>query len=223
LRVKLQTHIASVPARLTNGSVLVMIRAMLEVQNGTGNPTQLDAARVGVVATRLAEVMGVYSREPGVRIGPPIVGQVLSSAAEAGIAEEVAARPDAAEPGERTTLALLEALQSSPRPAQEIEALESTLGPATLSQLVLTSEQSLRRYAGGERSTPDPIAHRLHFVAQLVAILRGSFNEFGIRRWFARPHPLLDGRTPTSLLTADWDPAEPGPLAVMQAALHLLW
>lgn len=183
----------------------------------------LDAARAGVVATRLAQLMGVFERPPGARIDRVLVGSAIAAAAKAGLAEQVAARDDASEPGEQTTLAFLDALRNSPRPTSEISTLAEIFGFAPLGQLVGASEPSLRRYAAEDRTTPDPVAHRIHFLAQLVAILRGSFNEFGIRRWFQRPHPALNGESPASLLHGDFDPLDSPAQSTLRAALRLLW
>jgi len=183
----------------------------------------LDAARAGVVATRLAQMMGVFDRPRGARIDRALIGTAIEAAAQAGLAEQVAARDDAAEPGERTILAFLEALRNSPRPAGEIPTLAAIFGYASLGQLVGTSEPSLRRYAAEDRTTPDAIAQRIHFLAELVAILRGSFNEFGIRRWFERSHPALDRRAPATLLRGEFDPSDTAARATLEAALRLLW
>ncbi len=184
---------------------------------------ELDTARAGVLATRLAELMGVFQRPAGSRIDRAMVSAVIEAAAVAGLAEQVAARPDANDPGEDTTRALLAALLDSPRPAAEIAHLAPIFGYPVLGRLVGASVPSLRRYAGEDRRTPDAIAQRVHLLAQLVAILRGSFNEFGIRRWFERPHPALAGRAPEEILARGLDPADPDAAAVLDAALRLLW
>jgi hypothetical protein len=183
----------------------------------------IDAARAGVMATRLAQLMGIFDRPVGARIDSALIGSAIQAAAQAGLAEQVAARDDASEPGERTTLAFLEALRNSPRPAGEIAALAAIFGYVPLGHLVGASEPSLRRYAAEDRTTPDAVAQRIHFLAQLVAILRGSFNEFGIRRWFERPHPALGGSPPTELLRRDFDPSDPRAQATLGAAAQLLW
>lgn len=196
---------------------------MMTIQLGSESQAlPLDGARAGVLATRLAELMGVFRRPDGARIDRGLVGSAIAAAARAGLAEQVAARGDAAEPGEETTLAFLDALQHSPRPADEIANLAAIFGYASLELLVGSSEPSLRRYAAESRATPDGVAERVHFVAQLVAIVRGSFNEFGIRRWFDRPHPALDGRAPASLLGGEFDPSDAGPRATLDAAVRLL-
>ena len=183
---------------------------------------ELDGPRAGVVATRLAELMGLYRRPPLRRIDRELLGSVIAAAAEAGVAEQVAARRDAAAPGEGTIHAFLEALIGSPRPASEIGSLLAVFGYSDLEGLVGASENSLRRYAAEARVTPDAVARRVHFLATIVAILRGSFNEFGIRRWFERPHPALDGVPPRDLLTAGAEPDDERGQAVLAAALALL-
>jgi uncharacterized protein (DUF2384 family) len=182
----------------------------------------LDAPRAGVVATRLAELMGLYERPPMRRVDRELLGSVIEAAAEAGVAEQVAARRDAAAPGEATIHAFLDALIGSPRPAAEIASLLAIFGYGELERLSGASEGSLRRYAAEARVTPDPVARRVHFLATIVAILRGSFNEFGIRRWFERPHPALDGTPPAELLTVGVEPDDERGQTVLAAALALL-
>ncbi len=185
-------------------------------------PTEgLEAARAGVVATRLAELMGIFVRPPMSRIDRSMVAQVIEAAADAGLAEAVASRRDAANPGDRTTHALVEALLASPRPAQEIANLVPILGYETLQRLVGASEVSLRRYASEARTAPDDVARRIHYVATLVAILRGSFNEFGIRRWFERVHPSL-GKAPAAMLRRGFEPDDDAAQRVLRTALSLL-
>lgn len=183
---------------------------------------ELDAPRAAVIATRLAELMGLYEREHPRRIDRELVGEVIEAAAALGVAEQVAARADASLPGEATMHAFLDALLASPRPAPELERLLRIFGYERLEQLVGVSEQSLRRYAAEVRPAPDSVARRTHFLATVVAILRGSFNEFGIRRWFERPHPALSGQTPAQLLVPEVEPEDEPAQRVLAAALRLL-
>jgi hypothetical protein len=182
---------------------------------------ELDGARAAVVATRLAELMGIFVRPPTGRIDRAMLGQVVEAAATAGLAEGVASRRDAAKPGDATVHAFLASLLASPRPAEEITNLVPILGYDTLQRLVGASAVSLRRYANEARDTPDPVARRVHFVATLVAVLRGSFNEFGIRRWFERAHPSL-GRSPMAALGPRFEPEGAAAGRVIEAALALL-
>lgn len=96
--------------------------------------------------------------------------------------------------------ATVEALDSSPHPKGEWGPARELLGDELLAHLVRVSTSSLRRYAGGERRTPDDAAWRLHTVARVLAALVGSYNEYGIRRWFERPRSPLGGATPASVL-----------------------
>ena len=61
-----------------------------------------------------------------------------------------------------------EALDKSPAPASEWRAVHGVLGVELLTRLLEISRSSVQRYISGNRSTPDPIAARLHFLA-LVA------------------------------------------------------
>ena len=96
------------------------------------------------------------------------------------------------------------ALDESPSPATEWGALRETLGDTLLAALVGISDASLRRYASGQRETPQKVAERLHWLALVGGDLAGSYNAFGIRRWFERPRQQLAGRSPRAELGADW-------------------
>lgn len=182
----------------------------------------LDAPRAAVVAVRLSELMGLYRRSPGERIDRNTVAAVLTQTAAHGLAEEVAAGVGTRTPDDGAVFDLLHALRESPLPAPEIGALGAILGPSTLGRMVGISDASLRRYASSSRETPDDVAQRIHFLALIVAIVRGSFNEFGVRRWFERPHPRLSGATPAARLGSDFDPDDEAATDVLGAAAALL-
>jgi hypothetical protein len=116
---------------------------------------------------------------------------------------------------------LFDELEQSPVPEHEWPSLLGTLGLELLTPLVGVSPASARRYAGGQRATPDEVADRLHFLALIVADLAGSYNEFGIRRWFGRSRPQLDGRSPSQLLHGDWRADQAGPQRVRALARAL--
>jgi hypothetical protein len=106
--------------------------------------------------------------------------------------------------------AVLEALDGSPYPEGEWGPARELLGDDLLEVLVGgISASSLRRYASGERATPDDVAWRLHVLARILAALRGSYNEYGIRWWFERPRTHLDGATPGAVLVAAKSPDDP--------------
>jgi hypothetical protein len=99
-----------------------------------------------------------------------------------------------------------DALEESPVPARELPALIDLFGLEELAALLDTSPSSLRRYASGQRNTPDVIAARAHFLSGVVGDLRGAYNEFGVRRWFVRERSALGGRSPKKVLRKGWVP-----------------
>jgi hypothetical protein len=96
--------------------------------------------------------------------------------------------------------ATLEAVDASPRPTAEWAPTRDVVDDELLARLLGISISSLRRYAGGERKTPDDVAWRLHLVARLLGALIGSYNDYGVRRWFERRRTALDGATPAEVL-----------------------
>jgi hypothetical protein len=96
--------------------------------------------------------------------------------------------------------ATLDAVDASPHPEGEWAPARELLGDELLARLLRVSASSLRRYAAGNRRTPDEVAWRLHLVARLLAALVGSYNDYGMRRWFERRRSALDGATPAELL-----------------------
>jgi hypothetical protein len=104
---------------------------------------------------------------------------------------------------------LVNALGQSPAPSSEWTAMREVLGDELLCKLVGVSDTSLRRYASNGRSTPQAVAERLHWIAMIVADLSGAYNPFGIRRWFERPRPQLDGRSPRQALGENWNVDSP--------------
>ena len=99
--------------------------------------------------------------------------------------------------------ATLEAVDASPHPEGEWGPARELVGDELLARLLGISPSSLRRYAVGERQTPDDVAWRLHVVARVLAALVGSYNDYGIRRWFDRPRTALEGATPAELFEDD--------------------
>ncbi len=117
---------------------------------------------------------------------------------------------------------VLAALEESPMPSQEWVPLTTLLGDDLVAMLVGTSISSVQRYRLGQRPTPDDIAARLHTVALIAADLAGSYNEFGIRRWFQRPRSTLGGQAPAEVLAGDWSPDDEPVRAVRNLAGSLL-
>jgi hypothetical protein len=109
-----------------------------------------------------------------------------------------------------------------PYPHGEWGPARELLGDDLLGEVLSISASSLRRYAAGSRATPDRIATRLHAVSQITSALAGSYNDYGIRRWFERARTQLDLRRPIELLTGDWSPDDEGPRRVIDLAERLV-
>ncbi len=191
---------------------------MLEIRIDTNASPQVDIAfvqRIGELAVRAA-AMGLLPGEVITRLDAPTLRRLIGAFREQGLLGTPLDLPDAllagaASSGSRhrePTLRLLDLLlgtiEHSPSPATEWPALRSLLGDELLGRLTGISPVSLRRYAAGERTTPQSTAERLHFLAMVVSDLAGAYNPFGIRRWFDRPRAQLDGRRPSDALAGAW-------------------
>jgi hypothetical protein len=108
--------------------------------------------------------------------------------------------------------------RDSPTPATEWAGLREVFGYELLATILSISPASVRRYAAGERRCPDEVAARLHWLAMVVEHLEGSFNAFGIRRWFQRSRQALGGLSPLAVLGQDWAPESAGPGRLMALA-----
>jgi hypothetical protein len=168
------------------------------------------AATLALALVARAQTMGFLPEREGHRVELNReflndLAEVLRQQGVAAIATGSLQRATRLEPVDDTDLiaalrATLEAVDGSPRPAGEWGPARDVVGDDLLGRLLNVSESSLRRYAGGDRRTPDEVAWRLHVVARLLASLVGSYNEYGIRRWFERSRSALDGATPAHVL-----------------------
>jgi hypothetical protein len=195
--------------------------------SSTFDPTPADA-RFLVGSYRLLE----RARLLGLEDVPAIVGDpsdaarqtaaVAGQLAVAGLGRAAATLAQR-EPGDAAAVErLVAALDASPVPEREWEPLRGLLGDDLLGPLVGVSQSSLARYASGSRATPDVVAGRLHVVAMVCADLRGGYNDYGIRRWFVRPRPSLEGASIVDALGPDWEPEGPAAGKVRELAASVL-
>jgi hypothetical protein len=201
-----------------------MIREMTLLQIASAE-APYNRPALGVRAARLlglAEAMGLLPpAAPIARLDrKAILGPVRHMVRE-GIGRNAALEFETADDPERLA-ELLDRLHAellaSPAPHTEVLQLVDLLGHDLLARLVSASPSSLRRYATGERTTPDDVAARLHHLAVIASHLAGGYNDFGIRRWFGRARPQLGGRSPADALGADWDPDGPDAQQVLRLA-----
>ena len=177
-------------------------------------------------ATRRAEAMGIT--DPGAqRADAAGIRQLASKLRLAGIAtsaSDVLHNVEKPSPRELTALLhlIIAALDASPAPKYEWKGVARVFPADDLATLLDLSVSSLKRYASGERATPDVVAARLHFLALVIGDLSGSYNDTGIRRWFERKRTQLDGRSPAAFLKPGWDPDDEGPQRVRELAHSLV-
>ena len=196
-------------------------------------PTGRDLGRLVFEASRRAEAMGLIDPiEPAgsdahAHGDLKAIRHLANQVRKAGVATAAAAALNNVETPTRHELTallqtLIAALEASPVPKFEWGGLGRVLDADELGLLLNVSLSSLKRYQSGERTTPDGIAARLHFLALVVGDLAGSYNDIGIRRWFHRKRTQLDGRAPADLLKGEWDPDAAGPARVRALARDLV-
>lgn len=193
--VKIQIHPDSAPSvnrRLHERLLTLLTRASAMGVLAGATVTQIDAQAVQRVLTALHK-QGLIGAAP-VALAPLLKkGPLLLDAATA---ERMA---DSVEQ-------LVAVLDDSPAPASEWAPMRAVFGDEVLGDLLAIAPASLRRYAAAERATPQVTAERLHWLAMVVSDLAGSYNDFGMRRWFERPRTQLGGKSPRALLGARWTP-----------------
>jgi hypothetical protein len=174
------------------------------------NRPSLLAVATGLVRRALG--LGLLAdRERIDRLDLELIRSIAREASKAGVGQDTALALLEAKPSAparlRSLIARLEGqLVESPVPQRELRELARIYEPADLASLLGTSPASLRRYAAASRTVPDPVAARVHFVALVTSDLAGSYNEFGLRRWWGRPRTALGGRSPRDVLAGAWDP-----------------
>jgi uncharacterized protein (DUF2384 family) len=186
----------------------------------------LDTVVAGQAARLLALAEAVGLWEPSALVETldrGVFADALRAIAEAGVArlapldfEAYAGKPAVDLAAWIATLR--DDIAASPVPDAELPRLESIFGVEELAELSGVATSSLRRYLSQRRDVPDVVAARVHLLARIAGDLAGSFNERGVRRWFERPRPQLDGQAPRDILRGNWDPEDPGPEKVAALA-----
>ncbi len=178
---------------------------------------------IGLVSRVVA--MGLLRGEPIERLDADAIKRVLDALQTGGLLGAQRARfaamlrsPDKTGEAIRQLIAVLE---ESPVPRTEWPAMRGIFGDEALAELLGVSPSSLKRYASAERATPSKIAERLHWVAMVVADLAGSYNDFGMRRWFERSRSQLHGCSPRKALGSEWNPNDPAAQRVRVLAASL--
>jgi hypothetical protein len=157
---------------------------------------------------RRADAMGLLDG-PIAELSPEVVRRVARTLSKRGLVSDLAARLAGPTPSRdefvRYLDAAMHALDESPVPAAELTKLNTILGHEVLAEILEISPASLQRYQSGDRETPDVVADRAHFLTSIIAALEGTYNEFGVRRWFERPRSAFNGRSARQLLSRRWN------------------
>ena len=201
---------------------MTMIR-ITSVADPLNRPGILSAA-MGVV--RRAVGAGLLSERASIdTLDLDLIHNIARGASRAGVGSDAAValleRTNDDHLGQLLTR-LDAALTDSPMPERELAELLRVYDYGQLASLVGTSVASLRRYAAGTRNVPDAIAERLHYVALVTSDLAGSYNEFGLRRWWDRSRALLGDRSPRQALGRDWSADDPAAGTVAELATSLV-
>ncbi len=209
----------------TEDTAYIWTMTNLQIQSVRSPFDNPRLASVAIETLTRADAMGLLLR-PVTCLDYSAIQGLETGMAEAGIGRRFLAelhRMPCSDAARLSTLLekINEAFDQSPAPAHEWCALESVLGVEMLTRLLGISRSSARRYISGDRSTPDAIAARLHFLAFVAGDLGGAYNDIGVRRWFDRPRERLGGDTPSQALGDAWSPEEDGPRRVRDLARAL--
>lgn len=208
--VKIQIDTVSAPLvnhRLHERLLALLTRASAMGVLAGAAITQIDAATV-------QQVLAALQRQGLIGAAPVALAPLLKDGPaklDAATAERMADSVDR----------LVAVLDDSPAPASEWAPMRAVFGDEVLGDLLGIAPASLRRYAAAERATPQATAERLHWVAMVVSDLAGSYNDFGMRRWFERPRTQLGGKSPRALLGPKWTPDAKAALQVRALAAVL--
>jgi hypothetical protein len=173
---------------------------------------------------RRVDAMGLLD-EKIEELSPEVVRRVARKLSRRGLASDVAAPLMGSKPSREEFARYLDAailaLDESPVPEAELGKLNAILGHELLAALLDISAASLQRYQSGSRETPDLVADRAHFLTAVTAALEGTYNEFGVRRWFERPRTVFGGRSARQSLTRRWTSQDEAARLVLSAAESL--
>lgn len=203
---------------------------MSQIQNNpTSNPLDNAVLAVAIDLVLKADAMGLLTKRiDTLHLQLDDIVQVAKDITAHNIGLRVVLSPErwreySSEDLRKKLLALVEVLEDSPLPDTEWARLTEAISDDILAKLLVISDQSVRRYASGERTTPEEVVARLHFLCLVVGDLRGAYNEDGVRNWFRRPRKTFGDRTPLDLLgKAPWSPADKGPVLIRNFSRSLV-
>lgn len=101
-----------------------------------------------------------------------------------------------------------------------LSELYAQLGEKLLASLLRVSAPELRAHVDEGKPPLADVAARAAFLVQLLQHLSGTYNTFGIQRWFRRKRAQLDGCSPLEHLLSkpDWKPDNKAAIEVAELA-----
>lgn len=105
--------------------------------------------------------------------------------------------------------------------SKAIASLHSQLGEELLSALLrIPTSEVLALTRGRERATKTT-TDRVYYLSKVIEYLSGTYNTFGVQRWFLRSRGQLDRRSPLEHLLSkpDWMPDDGAAIEVARLAL----
>ncbi len=187
----------------------------------TGELSTGLAAAAALLMAR-AEAMGLVRVHDSDRFDTELLHQVLEAMSRSGIGRSVLDSDDLKRIPRDYFEILNQSLEASPYPEGEWGSVLDVIDVSTVAELVGIEHESIQEFASGNRTTPDAVALRLHFLALILADLLGSYNRYGIRRWFERPRKALGGVSPRQILdNGEWSPEDAGARRVALLARSL--
>jgi len=205
----------------------IRIFEMSQIKSDADPLTNPGVAHAAAAVVRKAYAVGLVDESPGFPdLTYPAVKRTVLHVREAGIGDRAARELAQTAPGDTARIAerlreIETLIEESPLPESEWPRVLETLGRDQLAALAGISPASVLRYEKQDRTTPDDVAARVHFLALVIGDLAGAYNAIGIRRWFDRTRTALDGRAPSAILRGNWKPEDPGPRAVRALARAL--
>jgi hypothetical protein len=101
--------------------------------------------------------------------------------------------------------------------SREFLALRAILGDEILGSLVGVPSVS----PGSVEGPPPAPARRIMLIGQIVWCLKGAYDDEGIKRWFCRRRPQLQGKSPAEHLGDDWQADSPAATRALALAANL--
>ena len=100
-----------------------------------------------------------------------------------------------------------------------LSELRSILGDWMLGELIGPPSASVPK--GSTPTMPPEMACRIQLIGEVVWCLLGAYDDEGIRRWFGRRCPQLNGRSPAEHLGTDWVADSPAAKRILDLAKEL--